>query len=148
MQTPKQVVTAPMSNKRVFYAVAILLVCHFLLIIFTFSDYGMCWDQPGLHKYGQAVMRFYASLGHDTAVRHEVLKIYGGLFEIVSNAVEGFTHLGWLEARNLTSALLGLLGCLGCIPPRSDSVRTDCWTYRGALSHVDANLLRARIYKP
>jgi hypothetical protein len=110
MQTPKQVVTAPMSNKRVFYAVAILLVCHFLLIIFTFSDYGMCWDQPGLHKYGQAVMRFYASLGHDTAVRHEVLKIYGGLFEIVSNAVESFTHLGWLEARNLTSALFGLLG--------------------------------------
>jgi hypothetical protein len=99
-----------MSRKQIIYAVAILLVSHFLLIVLTFRDYGMCWDQPGLHHYGQAVVRFYTSLGRDDAVQHDDLRLYGGLFEIVASAVQSLSHLGWLEAHNLTSALLGLLG--------------------------------------
>jgi hypothetical protein len=110
MQSFKDVLIGPISNKRVYHAVAILLACHFLLIIFTFRDYGMSWDQPGLHEYGQTVVRFYASLGRDVTARTHELRIYGGLFEILSSAVERLTHLGWLEARNLTSALFGLLG--------------------------------------
>ena len=110
VENPKQVVTASPSNKPVFYAVAILLIGYFVLTILTFRDYGMCWDQPGLHKYGQAVVRFYTSLGHDTSVRQDDLKLYGGFFEIATNAIESLTHLGWLEAGTLTSALFGLLG--------------------------------------
>src|SRR6516164_719017 len=83
---------------------------HFLLIISTFRDYGMSWDQPGLNEYGQTVVRFYTSLGRDHAARTQELRIYGGLFEILSKVVESLTYLGWLEARNLTSALFGLLG--------------------------------------
>ena len=109
-QNPKQVVPASPLKKPVFYAIAILLIGHFVLIILTFRDYGMCWDQPGLHRYGQAVVRFYTSFGHDTLVRHDDLKLYGGLFEIATNAVQSQTHLGWLEARTLSGALFGLLG--------------------------------------
>src|SRR5215472_13615064 len=99
-----------MSNKLANQLVAVLLGLHFLLIIATFRDYGMSWDQPIQHEYQQAVVRFYASLGHDTSAQTHELRIYGGLFEILSWAVERLTHLGWLEARNLTSALFGLLG--------------------------------------
>src|SRR6478672_9291964 len=108
LQSLKDDRIGPLSNKRVSYAVAILLACHFVLIIFTFRDYGMSWDQPGLHEYGQTVVRFYTSLGSDATARTHELRIYGGLFEILSSAVESFTRLGWLEARNLTSALFGL----------------------------------------
>ena len=99
-----------MSNKLANQLVAGLLGLHFLLIISTFRDYGMSWDQPGLDEYGQTVVRFYTSLGRDYAAQTHELRIYGGLFEILSSVVEGLTHLGWLEARNLTSALFGLLG--------------------------------------
>ena len=109
-QNPKKAVTASLLKKPVFYAIAILLIGHFVLIILTFRDYGMCWDQPGLHRYGQAVVRFYTSFGRDTSVRHDDLKLYGGFFEIATNAIQSLTHLGWLEARTLSSALFGLLG--------------------------------------
>ena len=99
-----------MSNKFANKLIAVLLGFHFLLIISTFRDYGMSWDQPGLHEYGQTVVRFYTSLGRDEAARTQELRIYGGLFEILSKVVESLTYLGWLEARNLTSALFGLLG--------------------------------------
>jgi hypothetical protein len=74
----------------------------------------MSWDQPGLHEYGEYVVRFLSSLGHDSIITHAPnIQYYGGFFELLSKAVEALTHLGWLEARNLTSALFGLLGIWG-----------------------------------
>ena len=62
-----------MSNKLANQLVAVLLGLHFFLIISTFRDYGMSWDQPGLHEYGQTVVRFYTSLGRDDAAQtHEL----------------------------------------------------------------------------
>ena len=86
-----------MSSKLANQLVAVLLGFHFLLIISTFRDYGMSWDQPGLHEYGQTVVRFYTSLGRDDAAQTHELRIYGGLFEILSSLVESLTHLGWLR---------------------------------------------------
>jgi len=91
----------------------VLLISHFLLIVFTFRDYGMSWDQAPTREYGKSVVRFYWSLGLDTTARTRDpnnVYLYGGLFEILAPAVEPLTHLGWLEARNLTSSLFGLLG--------------------------------------
>ena len=119
MHSPTDFPAATIWDKRALLAAAVLLACHLLLISFTFRDYGMSWDQPGLHAYGQTVMRFYSTLGGDDAARRHELTIYGGLFEILSGAVERLTNLGWPEARNLTSACFGLLGTwaafrLGC----------------------------------
>jgi hypothetical protein len=91
----------------------VLLISHFLLIVFTFRDYGMSWDQASTREYGKSVVRFYSSLGLDTTARTRDPNntyLYGGLFEILAPAVEPLTHLGWLEVRNLTSSLFGLLG--------------------------------------
>jgi hypothetical protein len=98
------------QSRWALHAAAVLFACHLFLILSTFRDYGMSWDQPGLHDYGKTVTRFYETMGHDDDARRQGLRIYGGLFEIVSSTVERLTHLGWLEARNLTSAFCGLLG--------------------------------------
>jgi hypothetical protein len=99
-----------MSDKLAHQIIAVFLTFQFLLIVSTFQDYGMSWDQPGLHEYGETIVRFYSSLGHDTTAQTHELRFYGGFFELSAKAVEVLTRLGWLEARNLTSALFGLLG--------------------------------------
>ncbi len=99
-----------MSSKRIYQAFALLLTCHLVVILLSFGDYGMSWDQPVQHEYGKAVLDFYESLGRNAAARTHELRLYGGLFELLSAAVTRLTHLGWLEGRNLTSALFGLLG--------------------------------------
>jgi 4-amino-4-deoxy-L-arabinose transferase-like glycosyltransferase len=100
-------------SKLASYGLLVLLICDFLLIGLTFRDYGMSWDQAPTRAYGKTVLHFYSSLGQDTTARTRDPNnayLYGGLFEILSRGVERLTHLGWPEARNLTSALFGLLG--------------------------------------
>ena len=109
----KPLPTDPRASKLANQGLIVLLVCHLLLIVLTFRDYGMSWDQAPTREYGKTVVRFYSSLGGDTTARTRDPNnayLYGGLFEMLAPAVEQVTHLGWLEARNLTSALFGLLG--------------------------------------
>ena len=109
----KSLSAKPQASKLANQGLIVLLICHFLLIVFTFRDYGMSWDQAPTRAYGKTVIQFYSSLGGDTSARvrdPNNAYLYGGLFEILAPAVERTTHLGWLEARNLTSALFGLLG--------------------------------------
>jgi MFS family permease len=105
--------TEPRASKLACRGLIVLLVCDFLLIVFTFRDYGMSWDQAPTRAYGKTVVDFYSSLGQDTTARTRDPNnayLYGGLFEILSPGVERLTHLGWPEARDLTSALFGLVG--------------------------------------
>jgi hypothetical protein len=100
-----------MSNQHAHQLIAVFLGFQFLLIIYTFRDYGMSMDQPGLHQYGESVVRFFLSFGHRAVTAQaQDIRYYGGLFELSSKGIEGLTRLDWLEARNLTSALFGLLG--------------------------------------
>src|SRR2546427_3660385 len=108
---PKSLWTEPHAKKLASRGLMVLLVCDFLLIVFTFRDYGMSWDQAPTREYGKSVAHFYSSLGRDTTARvrnTNNVYLYGGLFEILAPEVERLTHLGWPEARNLTSALFGL----------------------------------------
>jgi hypothetical protein len=101
------------ESKLASWGLIVLLVCDFLLIVLTFRDYGMSWDQAPTRAYGNTVVHFYSSLGQDATARirdPNNAYLYGGLFEILSQGVERLTHLGWPEARNLTSALFGMVG--------------------------------------
>jgi hypothetical protein len=101
------------ASKLTSRGLIVLLVCDFLLIVLTFRDYGMSWDQAPTRAYGNTVLHFYSSLGQDATARirdPNNAYLYGGLFEILSQGVERLTHLGWPEARNLTSALFGMVG--------------------------------------
>jgi hypothetical protein len=77
-----------MSNKHIYQAFALLLTCHLVIIFLTFGDYGMSWDQPGLHEYGKAVLRFYESLGRDAKARTHELRLYGG--KLTPSKVDSF----------------------------------------------------------
>ncbi|HUI08006.1 MAG TPA: hypothetical protein VL486_13490 [Verrucomicrobiae bacterium] len=91
-------------------AAVCFLSLYALLIVATFRDYGMSWDQPSYHEYGETVVRFYRTWGHDQTAQTHWLHPYGGLFLILAAVVTRTFSLGWLEGTNLTSALFGLLG--------------------------------------
>src|SRR6266446_1909429 len=81
----------PHASKLANQGLIVLLICHFLLIVFTFRDYGMSWDQAPTREYGKTVVQFYSSFGRDTTARlrdPNNVYLYGGLFEILAPAVE------------------------------------------------------------
>ena len=59
----------PHASKLANQGLIVLLICHFLLIVFTFRDYGMSWDQAPTREYGKTVVQFYSSFGRDTTAR-------------------------------------------------------------------------------
>jgi hypothetical protein len=91
-------------------AACLLIGLHTWLLLGTFRDYGMSWDQPSSHGYGEAVVRFYTTLGSDKTAQTHWLHPYGGLFEIAAGIVERVTGFGWFEARTLATGLFGLIG--------------------------------------
>src|ERR1700730_7519290 len=87
----------PHPSKLANQGLIVLLICHFFVIVLTFRDYGMSWDQAPTREYGKTVVRFYSSFGGDTTARTRDPNnayLYGGLFEILAPAVGGGKHFG------------------------------------------------------
>lgn len=85
-------------------ALALLLV-----VLGTFGDYGITWDEGVHNRHGRQVVRWYATLGQDTrAIEH--LHLYGSVFELVVRAVQPLSPLDTFATRHLLNALFGLLG--------------------------------------
>ncbi len=98
------------------YQVLSLLLFGFLLIwiLLTFNMYGTNWDEPFQHQYGREILRYYSSSFHDTsAVTHDDLFYYGGLFEGTAEIIAGFLPFGVYDSRHLIAALTGLWGIIG-----------------------------------
>lgn len=108
--TPVEVLPPKQGERRWAWARRLLLILYAVLILATFRDYGMSWDQPVFREFGLSVVNYYASGGEDESALTHLCRRYGGYFEIAAHLLEKSTGLGWVEARNLTSALLGLLG--------------------------------------
>lgn len=98
------------SRRAWTYTSGLILIVHAALIFSTFDDYGMSWDQPSSHEYGEKVVNFYLTLGEDDSAQTHWLRAYGGLVEIGSGAVQGITGWDWFKARTLASALFGWIG--------------------------------------
>lgn len=100
-----------LASKALFVIVA-------LLILSTFVDYGVTWDEPVQHFYGGTIVRYYVSLLHghldNGAMNAGDLIYYGGLFDTVAVAVNAISPLGRYETRHLLNALIGLIGIIGC----------------------------------
>ena len=88
-----------------------LLAVLAVLVLLTFDQYGEGFDALVQDVYGQDVLRWYATLGHDrSALSYIDLYYYGGLFDglaALANLVSPFGH--W-ATRHLLEALFGLLG--------------------------------------
>jgi hypothetical protein len=85
-----------------------------LVILLTFRDYGVAWDEPEAQEYGQFILEYYRTDGaRPRALTFNNMYYYGGLFE--ATAVWLGEHLPFdpFETRHLLNAFVGLLGVIG-----------------------------------
>ena len=89
----------------------LLLLVLLGLVLSTFGDYGITWDEGVQNRYGRRLVRWYATAGGDaSATTQNDLYWYGGFFELVVQGAAGLTGLGVYENRHLLNALFGLVG--------------------------------------
>jgi hypothetical protein len=84
------------------------------VMLATFLDYGITWDEGVQNRYGRRIVRWYATLGADArAVEQNDLYLYGGLFELVVQGAQRVSGLGVYENRHLVNTLFGFAGFVG-----------------------------------
>jgi hypothetical protein len=84
------------------------------LILATFRDYGVTYDESWHATYGDHIIRWYSSgFRDDGALTYWNLYYYGGLFDLVAQLTVRVSPLGMFETRHLLVALFGLAGVIG-----------------------------------
>ena len=87
------------------------LACAAAVITFTVGDYGLTWDEPTQHIYGDLVYSYYASGFADRqALDYRDLYLYGGAFDGFAAVLHRVFPGKPLEIRHALGAALGLLG--------------------------------------
>jgi Dolichyl-phosphate-mannose-protein mannosyltransferase len=87
------------------------LICLSFLILFTFRDYGLTWDEEVQKTYGEHVLDWYSSLFRDSqALSLSNLYLYGGFFDIIAQLAAKVSPIGVYETRHLINTSFGLLG--------------------------------------
>jgi hypothetical protein len=85
------------------------------LVISTFRDYGVTWDEDVHNWYGNFVLDYYLSLfGDKTALHWRDLYNYGAVFDMMAAALNRVSPIGVYETRHLLNGLVGILGLIGC----------------------------------
>jgi len=85
------------------------------LVLSTFRDYGVTWDEDVHNWYGNFVLDYYLSLfGDKTALHWRDLYNYGAVFDTVAAALNRVSPIGVYETRHLLNGLVGILGLIGC----------------------------------
>jgi hypothetical protein len=92
----------------------LLFVVYLLLIFWTFTDYGIIWDEYWQSTYGEYVIRWYTThLRDPAALTYRDLQLYGGLFDVLAQMATRFSPIGIFETRHFVNALFGLLTVVG-----------------------------------
>jgi 4-amino-4-deoxy-L-arabinose transferase-like glycosyltransferase len=90
---------------------ALVFATLIALVAYTFGDYGISNDEEVQQRYGELIIRYYASGMTDQAVFHfRNLYLYGGLFDIVAVGLQKLLPLDPYAVRHLLSALTGVGG--------------------------------------
>ena len=85
------------------------------LVLSTFRDYGVTWDEDVHNWYGNFVLDYYLSLFVDkTALHWRDLYNYGAVFDMMAAALNRVSPIGVYETRHLLNGLVGILGLIGC----------------------------------
>jgi hypothetical protein len=103
------------ANHKIFrYAAYGVFAVLFVLILRTFLDYGITWDEELQSQYGQAVADYYLSGTHDQRYKEIFnLYLYGGMFDGLAAFIDRFTPIRIYDTRHLLNAMFGLLGLWG-----------------------------------
>ncbi|GGF00100.1 hypothetical protein GCM10011611_02080 [Aliidongia dinghuensis] len=84
------------------------------LVVVTFRDYGVTWDEDVHNWYGVFVMDYYLSWFRDTRSLHWLnLYNYGAAFDMTAAFINKVSPFGTYETRHLLNGLVGVLGILG-----------------------------------
>ena len=93
------------------FAAALVFLTLIGLVAFTFGDYGISNDEEVQQRYGELIVRYYASGFTDQAVFHfRNLYLYGGLFDLLAVGLQKILPLDPYAVRHLLSALTGVGG--------------------------------------
>jgi len=73
-----------------------------LVVLYTFVDFGITWDEDTQITYGELVLRWYASgFADQSALHYRNLYYYGGLFEVAGELAYRVSPLGLYYTRHL-----------------------------------------------
>ena len=99
-------------------ASAALLALLVVVILLTFQDYGITWDEPLQDEYGDLVVDYtrsqFAGDTDERALSFRNLYLYGGAFDALVSLLQRISPLPRFETRHLITAVIGALGLLGC----------------------------------
>jgi Dolichyl-phosphate-mannose-protein mannosyltransferase len=91
-----------------------LLILLLALVVTTFHDYGVTWDEDVHNWYGVFVLDYYLSAFADTRAMHWLDLInYGAAFDTIAALINRISPFGTYETRHLLNGLTGLLGLVG-----------------------------------
>jgi len=105
-------VTKYVSNNKLWTTLfGLLLVSYLVLILSTFLDYGITYDEEWHSQYGEYVIRWYTSFFQDkNALTYWTLPLGGGFFDATGRAAAYLLPFGRYESTHLVNAIFGLLG--------------------------------------
>jgi 4-amino-4-deoxy-L-arabinose transferase-like glycosyltransferase len=91
-----------------------LFFTYLILIIGTFLDYGITFDEDWRLTYGEHIIQWYASGFQDKgALTYWTLPLEGGFFNVVARLATRISPVGVFETTHLVNAIFGLLGAVG-----------------------------------
>jgi hypothetical protein len=92
-----------------------IVIVAIALVLLTFRDYGVTWDEDAHNWYGNYVLDYYLSFfGDKTALHWRDLYNYGAAFDTLAAAFNRVSPIGVYETRHLLNGLVGVLGLIGC----------------------------------
>ncbi len=92
----------------------LLFLLATILVLATFTDYGITWDEDVHNWYGVLVLDYYLSGFRDLrAVDWLDLFNYGGAFDMTAAAVNHLSPFDTYGTRHLLNGLVGVLGLVG-----------------------------------
>lgn len=85
-----------------------------LIVLATFRDYGISWDETLQNTYGEKLIALYATGFQDrSALTYVNLYLYGGLFDMLAALANMVSPFGEYETRHLLGGLVFVAGLLG-----------------------------------
>jgi len=84
------------------------------LILATFADYGVSWDERVQNTYGLRLLSYYVTAFQDQSAFYYInLRYYGGAFDLIAAALNTVSPFGEYETRHLLGGAVGLIGTVG-----------------------------------
>lgn len=95
-------------------AAALTIGVVLVVVLLTFRDYGITWDETWHLVYGDYILAWYETLGADrSSLCYRVDFMYGGGFDLLGAVVRRVSPLGDYDTIHLLGALVGVLGIVG-----------------------------------